>query len=167
MSDLIVINAKITTLDRENPQAEAVAIRDGKILAVGSEQEARAAAPQARRIDAGGRRFIPGLIDSHIHLIRGGLNYNMELRWDGVPTLADAMAMLKRQAANTPPPQWVRVVGGFLHDRSVLLHVFEAEIGQDGRETNCSFESARSVRRRPNGGGDHQRSARKGVPRQY
>jgi predicted amidohydrolase YtcJ len=56
---------------------------------------------------------IPGLIDSHMHIIRGGLNYNMELRWDGVPTLADAMAMLKKQAANTPPPQWVRVVGGF------------------------------------------------------
>jgi predicted amidohydrolase YtcJ len=62
---------------------------------------------------------IPGLIDSHMHIIRGGLNYNMELRWDGVPTLADAMAMLKKQAANTPPPQWVRVVGGFTEHQFV------------------------------------------------
>jgi predicted amidohydrolase YtcJ len=64
-------------------------------------------------IDAGGRRVIPGLIDSHLHIIRGGLNYNMELRWDGVPSLADGMRMLKEQAQRTPPPQWVRVVGGF------------------------------------------------------
>jgi predicted amidohydrolase YtcJ len=113
MSDLVLVNAKITTLDRQNPVAQAVAIRDGRFLAVGSEQEARDAAPDATVIDARGRRLIPGLIDSHIHVIRGGLNYNMELRWDGVPTLADAMAMLKRQAQVTPPPQWVRVVGGF------------------------------------------------------
>jgi predicted amidohydrolase YtcJ len=113
-TDLIIINAKITTLDRANPLAEAVSIRDGRFIAVGSEAQVRAsAAADAAVIDAGGRRLIPGLIDSHIHVIRGGLNYNMELRWDGVPSLADAMAMLKRQVQNTPPPQWVRVVGGF------------------------------------------------------
>ena len=60
-----------------------------------------------------GRTVIPGLNDSHIHVIRGGLNYNMELRWDGVPSLADALEMLKEQARRTPPPQWVRVVGGW------------------------------------------------------
>ena len=108
--DMIIINTKITTLDRGNPQAEAVAIRDGKFLAVGPEPEVRAAAPDAQIIDAKGRRLIPGLIDSHTHMIRGGLNYNMELRWDGVRSLADAMAMLKRQVAITPAPQWVRVL---------------------------------------------------------
>ncbi|MFZ2996416.1 MULTISPECIES: amidohydrolase [Sphingobium] len=113
-SDTIIVNAKVTTLDRENPVATAVAIRNGTFLAVGSEPEVRAAAaPGAQVIDARGRRLIPGLIDSHIHVIRGGLNYNMELRWEGVPSLSEAMAMLKRQAENTPPPQWVRVVGGF------------------------------------------------------
>jgi len=118
--DLVIVGAKVTTLDRENPAAEAVAMRDGRFLAVGSEGEARAAAaPDATVIDAGGRRLIPGLIDSHIHVIRGGLNYNMELRWDGVPTLADAMAMLKRQVDRTPAPQWVRVVGGFTEHQFV------------------------------------------------
>ncbi len=112
--DLVIVNASVTTLDRSNPEAQAVAIRGGKFLSVGSEQQVRAAAgPDATVIDGRGRRLIPGLIDSHIHVIRGGLNYNMELRWDGVPSLADAMAMLKKQAQNTPPPQWVRVVGGF------------------------------------------------------
>ncbi|WP_232492674.1 amidohydrolase [Novosphingobium kaempferiae] len=113
MTDTIIVNAKITTLDRENPQAEAVAIRDGRFLAVGSEQEVRAAAPEATVIDARGHRLIPGLIDSHMHIIRGGLNFNMELRWDGVTSLSEAMAMLKKQVDNTPAPQWVRVVGGF------------------------------------------------------
>ena len=112
-TDLILVNAKVTTLDRENPEAQAIAIRDGRFLAVGSEAEVRAAAPKASVIDAKGRRIIPGLIDSHMHIIRGGLNYNMELRWDGVPSLADALAMLKRQVDITPAPQWVRVVGGF------------------------------------------------------
>src|SRR6185312_7937454 len=65
-----------------------------------------------RVIDLEGRRVLPGLIDNHLHIIRGGLNFNMELRWDGVRSLADAMSMLKRQVA-APPPPWVRVVGGF------------------------------------------------------
>ena len=114
MTDLILLNAQVTTLDRENPQAQAIAIRDGRFLTVGSEAEVRtAAAPDATVIDAGGRRVIPGLIDSHMHIIRGGLNYNLELRWDGVPSLAEAMAMLRAQVDRTPAPQWVRVVGGF------------------------------------------------------
>jgi predicted amidohydrolase YtcJ len=120
MTDLLLINGKFTTLDRGNPRADAALVRDGKFAAVGEEGEVRAAAgPNPTIIDLKGRRVIPGLIDSHMHIIRGGLNYNMELRWDGVPTLADAMAMLKKQAQNTPPPQWVRVVGGFTEHQFV------------------------------------------------
>ena len=113
-ADLVLVNGKITTLDRANPQARAVAIRNGRFQAVGEEREIIAlAGPETRRIDLNGRRVIPGLIDSHMHVIRGGLNYNMELRWDGVGSLADAMAMLKVQVDRTPAPQWVRVIGGF------------------------------------------------------
>lgn len=114
MADLIIHNARITTLDPVLPAATALAIRAGSITAVGSDAEIMAlASAGTRRIDAGGRRLIPGLNDSHTHLIRGGLNYNLELRWDGVRSLADAMAMLREQVARTPAPQWVRVVGGF------------------------------------------------------
>jgi predicted amidohydrolase YtcJ len=56
---------------------------------------------------------LPGLIDNHLHIIRGDLNFNMGLRWDGVRSLADAMALLRPRVAVTPAPQWVRVVGGF------------------------------------------------------
>ncbi|MCI3133082.1 amidohydrolase [Phenylobacterium aquaticum] len=112
--DLLLVNGKFTTLDRSRPTATAVLIRDGRFAVVGDEAEARAAAgAEVQVIDLEGRRVIPGLIDSHMHVIRGGLNYNMELRWDGVPSLSDAMAMLKAQAQVTPPPQWLRVVGGF------------------------------------------------------
>ncbi|MDQ2081683.1 amidohydrolase [Xanthobacteraceae bacterium Astr-EGSB] len=113
-ADLILFNGKIATLDRTNPQADAVAIRDGRFVAVGATADVMAhAGPATRKVDLGGRRVIPGLIDSHMHIIRGGLNYNMELRWDGVRSLAQAMGMLKRQVERTPAPQWVRVVGGF------------------------------------------------------
>jgi predicted amidohydrolase YtcJ len=112
--DLILHRGLFTTLDRRRPTVSAVAIRDGRFAALGDDREILAlAGPATRVIDVGGRRVLPGLIDNHLHLIRGGLNYNMELRWDGVPSLADAMRMLRRQVEITPPPQWVRVVGGF------------------------------------------------------
>ena len=66
-----------------------------------------------RVVDLGKRTVIPGLIDSHAHPIRGGLYYNLELRWDGVPSLVDALRLLREQAQRTPPNHWVRVVGGW------------------------------------------------------
>ncbi|MDC6168221.1 amidohydrolase [Paucibacter sp. XJ19-41] len=113
-ADLILHRGQFTTLNRAQPAASAVAIKDGRFLRVGDEQAVMAlAGPTTKLIDLGGRRVLPGLIDNHIHIIRGGLNFNLELRWDGVKSLADAMAMLKRQVDITPAPQWVRVVGGF------------------------------------------------------
>jgi hypothetical protein len=112
-AEVILHNAKIAT-NGVPSFVEAVAIEGEKILVTGTSAEVfRHRGPSTLVIDARGRTVIPGLNDSHLHLIRGGLNYNMELRWDGVPSLADALRMLKDQAARTPPPQWVRVVGGW------------------------------------------------------
>lgn len=111
--ELILYNGKITTLDNAHPQVSAVTIGGGRIIATGGEELLRTATTQTRRIDLKGRRVIPGLNDSHTHVIRGGLSYNAELRWDGVPSLADALRMLKEQAQRTPPGQWVRVLGGW------------------------------------------------------
>jgi predicted amidohydrolase YtcJ len=112
-ADVILHNAKIAT-NHVPPFVEAIAIEGHTILAVGSNDEVlRQRGPATLVIDAKGRAVIPGLYDSHLHLIRGGLNYKMELRWDGVPSLADALRMLREQARRTPPPQWVRVVGGW------------------------------------------------------
>lgn len=113
-ADLILHNAQITTLDRANNFASAVAIAEGRFIAVGSDSEAMIhRGAQTKVVDCNRRRLIPGLIDSHLHVIRGGLNFNMELRWDGITSLVDAMARLREQVARTPAPQWVRVIGGF------------------------------------------------------
>src|SRR5262245_30451791 len=112
--ELILMNGRIATQDERRSFAQAVAIRDGRFAVVGSNEQVMARrGSNTEIIDLGARTVIPGLNDSHMHPIRGGLNYNMELRWDGVPSLADALRMLKEQAARTPPPQWVRVVGGW------------------------------------------------------
>src|SRR3981189_2967147 len=113
-ADLILTNARIATQDSRRSFAQAVAIKDGRVSAVGTDKDVLAHRGSGTTvIDAHGRTVIPGLNDSHTHLIRGGLNYNMELRWDGVPSLADALRMLREQAARTPAPQWVRVFGGW------------------------------------------------------
>ncbi|MEM1434329.1 MAG: amidohydrolase, partial [Pseudomonadota bacterium] len=114
MTELVLYNGKLTTLDPSTPQASAIAMDDGRIIRIGDDANVlNAASSSARRIDLQGRRVIPGLNDSHTHLIRGGLSFNLELRWEGVPSLADALRLLKEQADRTPAPQWVRVVGGW------------------------------------------------------
>ncbi len=118
--DVIFYNGQFTTLNKSQPTASAVAVKDGKFIAVGSDEEVLAlAASGTRKIDLLRRSAFPGLVDNHTHVIRGGLHYNMELRWDGVRSLADALDMLKRQVAITPAPQWVRVVGGFTEHQFV------------------------------------------------
>src|SRR5471032_1174630 len=113
-ADLILFNGQFHTVDRENPRATAVAIHQGRFVAVGTDAQAMALRGSGTQvIDLKGRTVIPGLNDSHLHLIRGGLNYNLELRWEGVPSLVDALRLLKEQADRTPTPQWVRVVGGW------------------------------------------------------
>ncbi|UEG50340.1 amidohydrolase [Ferruginibacter lapsinanis] len=113
-ADIIIINGKITTLDVNNSEVEAVAIAGNKVIQTGSNAQAlKLKGKQTKIIDAKGSRVIPGLFDSHLHVIRGGRFYNTELRWDGVSSLKKALQMLKEQAQRTPEGQWVRVVGGW------------------------------------------------------
>lgn len=113
-ADLIVLNARIATQDAGNPKASALAVRNGRFVAVGSDFEVGTyRGDNTRVLDAGGRRLIPGLNDSHSHYVRGGRFYNAELRWDGVPSLKIALEMIREQARRTPEGQWVRVIGGW------------------------------------------------------
>ncbi len=118
--DVILFHGIFTTLDKRNPTAHAVAIKEGRFTHVGSEKEILSLAGAGTKvIDLMGKRVLPGLIDNHLHIIRGGLHFNMELRWDGVRSLTDALSMLKYQVQITPPPQWVRIVGGFTEHQFV------------------------------------------------
>lgn len=113
-ADLIVRNAKITTLDGAAPDATALAVKDGKFLAVGDEDAVeKLKGDETKVLDAGGRRIIPGLNDSHLHATRGGRFYNLELRWDGVKSLERGLEMIATQAKRTPSGEWVRVIGGW------------------------------------------------------
>lgn len=115
--DFLLHNARIWTGTRF---VSAIAITEGVVSAVGTDAEiVPTQGAVTRVVDGRGRTVIPGLNDSHIHLIRGGLNYNLELRWDGVTSLADALEMLRQQARVTPAPQWVRVVGGWTEHQFV------------------------------------------------
>jgi predicted amidohydrolase YtcJ len=98
-ADIIIINGKVTTLDDSKPEVQAVAIAANKILFTGTnEQVLKFKTKQTTVVDAKGNRVIPGLFDSHLHVIRGGRFYNAELRWDGVTSLKRALEMLKQQA---------------------------------------------------------------------
>jgi len=100
-ADLVERNAKIFSGDPRRPFATALAATGGVIdtVAVGDADVAGLVGPDAVVVDAMGRRTVPGLNDSHNHVIRGGLHYTLELRWDGGRSLRQALAMLCEQAA--------------------------------------------------------------------
>ena len=118
-ADLILRNGRIFTGDPARPQATAFAVSGGRLTAVGDEADIAAlTGPGTRVVDALGRRVIPGLNDSHIHLIRGGVNYLLELRWDGVPSLSLAPADAAR-AGTSAHPRPVGPCGGRVERRAV------------------------------------------------
>ena len=113
-AELIVTNASITTLDAKSSTAQALAVRDGRIVALGDAASVRRlAGPATRVVDAGGRRVIPGLIDSHIHAVRAALSYSTEVNWIGAATIPEAMARLREKAAASRPGSWLIVAGGW------------------------------------------------------
>ena len=111
-ADTVLLNGKIVQYGAA--PAQALAIRDGKIAAVGSTADIRAlAGPNTRAIDLDGRTVIPGLIDSHIHAIRAGLTFNTEVHWIGVRTLTDALGRIRAAAERAPKGSWLIVAGGW------------------------------------------------------
>ena len=116
--DIIVSNGKIITVDERFTIAQALAVRAGRVVAVGTNQDvARLAGPNTRRIDARGRAVIPGLIDNHMHLLRAGITWQQEVRWDGVESRKLALDMLRARAAVAGPGAWVYTLGGWAMDQ--------------------------------------------------
>lgn len=97
-----------------SPPAASIALRGGAVVQVGTDTEIAAlAGPATQVVDLGGRTVVPGLIDSHIHVVRGGLTWHDELFWFEVDSLEAGLAMIREQAAKVPPGTWIRVVGGW------------------------------------------------------
>jgi predicted amidohydrolase YtcJ len=112
--DLVFTNAKVVTVDERFTIAQAIAIKGDRIVAVGASQEiAKLAGPATKTIDARGRTIIPGLIDNHLHLLRAGNTWELELRWDGVNSRKQAIEMLRARAKSVGPGGWVFNIGGW------------------------------------------------------
>jgi predicted amidohydrolase YtcJ len=113
-ADLVVVNGKVVTLDSQLSVREALAVRDGKIVALGTSAEMRKLAGRNTRIiDVAGRTVIPGLIDSHIHAIRAALSFDTEVNWIGARSLTEALGRLHEAAGRRPPGAWLIVAGGW------------------------------------------------------
>jgi predicted amidohydrolase YtcJ len=113
-ADMLLLNGRIVTLDDASSVNEALAITGDRITATGSaEQMRKLAGSDTRIIDLGGRTVIPGLIDSHIHLIRAGFRYAGEVDWNGATTIADALERLRSAARHAAPGAWLIVAGGW------------------------------------------------------
>jgi predicted amidohydrolase YtcJ len=113
-ADLILMNGHVSTQDQRRSVITAVALKGERFVEAGSDGEVlQYRGPDTRVVDLKGKTAIPGLNDSHVHIIRGGLSYDAELRWDGVTSLSEGMRRVTEQAGRTPSGQWVRVVGGW------------------------------------------------------
>ena len=133
LADTVLLNGRIVTLDASVAVVEALAVRDGKIMAIGSNDDVRGrAGPGARIIDLGGRSVIPGLIDSHIHAIRAGLSWHTEVHWIGARTLAEALDRLRDAAKVAPKGSWLVVAGGWT----------ERQFAEDRRPTQAELAAA-------------------------
>ena len=131
--DLVLLDGKIVTVDAGSSLREAIAIRDGKILRVGSTAEIRRlAAPETRVVELRGRTVIPGLIDSHLHAVRAALSFSTEVNWIGARSLREALGRISAAAARRPPGSWLIVAGGWN----------ELQFAERRRPTQAELEAA-------------------------
>jgi len=131
--DLVLVNGKVVTADARSSVQEALAIRGGKILALGRTSEMRKLAGAGTRVvDLGGRTVIPGLIDSHLHAIRAALSFTTEVNWIGTRSLPEAMARIHAAAQRMPPGAWLIVAGGWN----------ELQFAERRRPTQAELEAA-------------------------
>src|SRR5262245_12528606 len=113
-ADTLLVNGKILTVDPQFSTQQAIAIRDGKVLALGKTLDIqKLAGPSSRVIDLQGRTVVPGLIDSHLHGIRAALSFSTEVNWIGAPSLDDALGRIRQAARSMKPGAWLIVAGGW------------------------------------------------------
>jgi predicted amidohydrolase YtcJ len=111
VADTVLVNGKIVAGDSGSSIREALAVRDGTIVAVGDSTDIRrAVGPKTRTIDLQGRTVIPGLIDSHMHATRAALSFSTEVNWIGATSLAEGLQRLHEASLKAKPGAWLIVV---------------------------------------------------------
>jgi predicted amidohydrolase YtcJ len=117
-SDLVLTNGKILTMDGQSSIVEALAIKDGKILATGRNASITAlVGPRTRVLDLAGKTVIPGLIDTHAHFKAAGLS-DYVVNMSRAKTVAEALDAIKTFVAKKKPGEWI--IGGAWHPPSQL-----------------------------------------------
>ena len=110
-ADLVVLHGRVYTVNAKQPWAEAVAIRQGKIIAVGTDEEiARLQSKHTKVIDAGGRLVMPGFVDCHIHFTEGALGIS-RVHLEGAQNIGDIQKNLREYAAKHPGNSWILGTG--------------------------------------------------------
>jgi predicted amidohydrolase YtcJ len=114
-ADLVLRGGKIVTVDRDFSIRAALAIKDGRFLAVGSDRDVRPlVGPATQVIDLAGRTVIPGLHDAHVYASVAGLTWRREIHWQSVRTLADGLSQIGSAAKTKRPGQWIVVGPGWV-----------------------------------------------------
>src|SRR5437762_2434682 len=117
-ADLILVNGKIVTVDDRFAIAQAVAVKGGRIIAVGKNQEVtKLAGPATQRLDLRGKTVIPGLIDNHAHFIRAAEHWHQEMRLDGITSRTQAVKMLGERVRAVRPGDWIVTLGGWSEEQ--------------------------------------------------
>src|SRR5215510_10058546 len=113
-AEWVFMTGKVVTVDSSFSIKEAVAIKNGRFVAVGTDGEMRRwIGPRTTVVNLAGRMMIPGLIDSHIHATVAGLTWNSELHWESLRSLGDGLQQIEAAAKNKPPGTWIVVGGGW------------------------------------------------------
>lgn len=132
MADFIIINGDIRTMDALHPRADAIACRNGRVLAVGDTPTIRAMAHGGTRIvDAGGRLVLPGFQDTHLHLQDSGVRHAFDVDLAGIFTVRELQEVLGAFAAKHPDRAWIKGHGwysGIFTDRNLTRQVLDAVV---------------------------------------
>ena len=145
--DLVVLNGRVYTVDDDQPRAEAFAVKNGRFLAVGSDDDVRnLVAPGTEVIDVEGMTVVPGFIDCHLH--PGGTNELLNVNLT-VPTIGDIKRALSRKAAETPEDHWVI---GFSYDDTKVVDETTGSYRRINRRDLDEAVSDRPVRVNHRGG---------------
>ena len=135
-ADIALVNGRIATLDAKSRVAEALAVRDGRIVAVGAFARVKPLIARTTRvIDLHGRTAVPGLIDSHMHAIRAALSFSTEVNWIGTKSVAEALSRLRDAAKTRKPGDWLIVAGGWTPEQFAEKRApTQAELAEAGGE---------------------------------